>query len=756
MTQNIKFMQTPTIPTGSSFLLCQSFLSMLFIGLLLLAQPSFSEALKGDPVQLLQSADRAFERGDFANALHQYKKILQISNNAQQLPSKPFLSEPRLLNKIGQLHLAIGQLQQAKEAFTTALKLPISPEVKASIDNNLAAYYALSYQFPTALQHYNQSLSYYETSNTTQDRDQNSAQILINKTRIQLYNANYPKARQLLEKAWKHSQVLTPSEMKITLLLSMGQLYELLEQQSSCPSNTTESCQPRIVNSYQEAIKSARSIKNSQMLSYALGYLGHYYEESQNRYDQALALTREALFEAQKYLRPAALYQWQWQTARILNALGKTEQAIAAYSSTVQTLERFKHSLMAGCTLCLEGSFQEQVEPVYYALAQLYLQQSDQQDSHKLKQNSLLKVRDTLELLKTSELRDYFQDPCIDAYQGQITQLDSVSDTTSIIYIIAFEDKLEILATFPEGIKRYTQSISSSRFANQVQKFRSRLEKSKNTKQYKKFAKTLYNWLIKPIEKDLLVANIDTLVFIPDRILRSIPMSALHNGEQFLVERYAIATTLGLTLTDPKKSQSTQRKILLAGLTQAVQGFPPLVNVSSELEGIRALYDGTVLADNEYVLPKIENALEETPYSIFHIATHGVFTGDSEDSFLLTHDGKLTVDLLDSFLKNNQYRKESLELLTLSACQTAAGDDKAALGLAGFSLKAGARSALATLWSVNDLATSKVILQFYENMHLKQLSKAQALQQAQLSLIKNNELQHPFYWSAFLIIGNWL
>jgi CHAT domain-containing protein len=104
----------------------------------------------------------------------------------------------------------------------------------------------------------------------------------------------------------------------------------------------------------------------------------------------------------------------------------------------------------------------------------------------------------------------------------------------------------------------------------------------------------------------------------------------------------------------------------------------------------------------------------------------------------------------------SQYRDQSVELLTLSACQTAAGDDRAALGLAGVAVKAGARSAVATLWFINDQASSQLVTEFYRQLQNPEISKAQALQQAQLMLVNDRRYQHPGYWSPFLLIGNWL
>jgi CHAT domain-containing protein len=92
----------------------------------------------------------------------------------------------------------------------------------------------------------------------------------------------------------------------------------------------------------------------------------------------------------------------------------------------------------------------------------------------------------------------------------------------------------------------------------------------------------------------------------------------------------------------------------------------------------------------------------------------------------------------------------------LSACETAMGDDQAALGLAGVAIKAGARSALATLWSINDRASSALVMEFYRQLGDSSVSKAVALQRAQLKMLADSAYDHPAYWSPFLLLNNWL
>ena len=237
-------------------------------------------------------------------------------------------------------------------------------------------------------------------------------------------------------------------------------------------------------------------------------------------------------------------------------------------------------------------------------------------------------------------------------------------------------------------------------------------------------------------------------------------MAALHDGERFLIERYSMAVVPGLNLVEPRALPQglprDQIDLLLGGLSESVQDFPALPHVRDELEAIRLEFGGSLLLDQQFRSAVISDALERTPYSIVHLASHAQFGGSSDETFLLTFDGRLSLDGLERMIKYSQFRDQPVELLTLSACQTAVGDERAGLGLAGVGIKAGARSALATLWFVNDQASARLVAGFYHGLGQAGTSKAAALRQAQLDLLADEAYRHPAFWSPFLLIGNWL
>jgi CHAT domain-containing protein len=197
--------------------------------------------------------------------------------------------------------------------------------------------------------------------------------------------------------------------------------------------------------------------------------------------------------------------------------------------------------------------------------------------------------------------------------------------------------------------------------------------------------------------------------------------------------------------------------VLAAGLTEPVAGYPPLANVEPEIRALTAEFPGRTLLNGDFEADRFEEAVGSQPYGIVHVASHAEFATDASQSFLLAWDGPLPMDRLAEVVGSTRFRtQQPLELLTLSACETAAGDERAALGLAGIALRAGARSALATLWSVNDQSAAELVSSFYAQLADPETSRARALQRAQLALIERRGTRHPAFWAAFVLISNWL
>ena len=367
---------------------------------------------------------------------------------------------------------------------------------------------------------------------------------------------------------------------------------------------------------------SARRIGDLRTLSYAYGYLGSLYE-SEARLEEALTLTRRAIFYAQRSDAPESLYRWLWQSGRILRRLGKTEEAIAAYRQAISILQPIRNAMTA-CHPDADSTFRSTAASLYSQYVDLLLEHASSLENP---QAYLAEAREALELVKVFELRDYFKDDCVDTARYVETKLDLLSERALIIYPILLKDRLELLVRFPDSLRRYTVKVSTENLTKEVREFRSKIEK-RTTEEFLPHGQQLYDWLIRPFEKDLGALKIDTLVFVPDGPLRTIPMAALHNGKEFLVQQYATAITPGLNLTDPRPLRRDQARALALGLTESVQDFPSLPYVSAELKEILQLLGGRSLLNQDFVLARMEEELRREPFSIVHIASHGHFGKD--------------------------------------------------------------------------------------------------------------------------------
>jgi CHAT domain-containing protein len=165
-----------------------------------------------------------------------------------------------------------------------------------------------------------------------------------------------------------------------------------------------------------------------------------------------------------------------------------------------------------------------------------------------------------------------------------------------------------------------------------------------------------------------------------------------------------------------------------------------------------------VLLNQEFTTQRLQFQVNARPFSVIHLATHGEFSANPDQTFILAWDRKIKVNELNTLLRaRDEQREEPIELLVLSACETAAGDRRAALGIAGIAVRAGARSTLASLWSVNDASTALLMGEFYRAIGDSQMTKAEALRQAQLMLLKDSYYgPRPYYWAPYILLGNWL
>ncbi|MDH5547902.1 MAG: CHAT domain-containing protein [Gammaproteobacteria bacterium] len=715
----------------------------------------------------------------------EYQKVIDLIEPVVygELASKSEL--PAMLRRLGEAHGALGNQRKAFDSLGSALKAAESADDRAEaarIMSILGAMYSHAGVYEKAitilvqsveaaeslqrddialpaknnlanvyarLTEYDKARELYEDVFATASADGQyglAGKALINQARTAIKQQQTRDARSILLQLPAITGRITNSQEKAFVMLSAGRLHAEMSENSADKDSAL---------AYQllgDALKIAKAEDNSRLISFALGYLGNLYEKA-GKHEDALKLTRNALAHAQKLNANELSYRWLWQVGRLHKARNNNQLAISAYRQAIESLRPIQHRLILSSAL--GDSFREHVGPVYLELVDILLKEANIYSVVEKRQNTLREALLVMEAFKNAELEDYFQDDCVARMNERTKGIDSLDSKTAALYPIILENKVSMLISLSNWIQLVPIEADTAEFAEEIRLFRSKLEK-RTTRQYLRHAKTLYNWMIRPIETYLAEDQIETLVVVPDGILRTIPFSALHDGKQFLIEKYAIATTPGLTLTDPQPMNPDKTQILASGITEAVLDFPALPFVSEEIQNITDLHQSRTLMNQAFTVSNIDKALASRPFNVIHIASHGEFNRKSSDSFLLAYNEKLTLNNLERYVAESRMRNAPVELLTLSACQTAAGDERAALGLAGVALKAGARTAVASLWFVSDEASSALISNFYSHVGKRDHSKAKALQLAQTSLLRDEKFQHPSYWAPFLVIGNWL
>lgn len=510
----------------------------------------------------------------------------------------------------------------------------------------------------------------------------------------------------------------------------------------------------------------AQQLQNQRLESFALGQLGRL-AECQRDYAKALELTQEARLAADaSRAGKESAYLWDWQMGRIWKAQNQEQLATIFYQQAVKSLSEIRGDILTS-NQDLQFDFRDTVEPIYRELAALNLAQIPPSQALSAADAAPELVETTLETvdaLKLAELQNYFGSDCIITPATQaVTALKTAN--TAIINTLIFEDRLAVIYSFPSGATQLEWvSVKANQLRETTIDFRRMLENFKRANEYKTaLGEQMYDWLVRPFVAQLETEEIATLVFIQDGILRSVPMAALYDGKQYLIERYAVATTPSLQLTDPKPLTRDQNLSVLAlGVADeqlSFREFGALPGVQTELQAVQQSFPGAKVFLNDQFNPQLlKQEFAQSNYPIVHVATHGKFGAEPQDNFLLTgSNDKITISELDRLIRDASPAGAPIELLALTACQTAIGDDRAALGLAGVAVRAGARSAIASLWSINDESTAQVMDAFYRLLATTTVSKAEALRLAQVGLIEQGgEAAHPARWAPYLLIGNWL
>lgn len=547
-----------------------------------------------------------------------------------------------------------------------------------------------------------------------------------------------------------------------------------------------------------QVAQAARHQGDGQTEAYALGYLGRLYLQTPNpQLAEAQDLTLKALTLARTTHIPELIYQWEAQLGNIYQERAHQDPAlvkfaIGMYSSAIETLKSVRSDLLA-VDPDIQFTFRDSVEPTYRNLIDILLTSNPASQP----QPELLKrALETIDALQKAELENFLQ--CsLQAVNSRFNpfKVETVAPVeqaqVATIYPILLKNRLEIVVKLPTGeLRRASTPVGQQTLEQTVKALRPLLtRRDADLQPLTQLAKDLYTWLIQPIEHYLDPATIKTLVFVPDSLLRNIPMAVLYHqpagsGQgRYLIQDYAISVSPGLNLPPSQGITLNSLRVLMVGLSEkrtlAIQDqcttFDDLPSVKTELEAILGVLRPVLQKERvsqllnqvpgqEFTKEHFRQRLESSAYPIVHLATHGKFSSNPRETYILTAAGDpLYVNDLQDILRSRVGRTpNAIELLVLSACETAAGDNRAALGIAGVAVRSGASSTLASLWTVDDASTAQLMKDFYTqlvnpgNTHAK-LSKAEALRQAQVKLLETSEpdYRHPSYWAPFILVGNW-
>ncbi|MBD2306479.1 CHAT domain-containing protein [Chroococcidiopsis sp. FACHB-1243] len=716
-----------------------------------------------------------------AIALRNLGDVLQLVGNLEQSMKvlQQSLDLAKRLKSPSEISTALLSLGNTERAWGNRVRMrqnvvneDIYPSLRCNIsqpDGKLS---------PTAvISSYQKAERYYQEAAIASPLPTSQIQAKVNQINVLLEL----QQRSQIQKIWTNLQSeltnLSPSHATIFAQINLAQSLGCLKHAAATNAPTwTE-----IAQIFATAIQQARSIGDVRSQAYALGALGGLYLESQDLSDDAQTLhesslqsaqelTKQALILAQSIQANDIVYLWQWQSGYLLKLQGDLKGAIASYTEAVNTLQSLRSDLVA-LNPDIQFSFRNSVEPVYRQLVDLLLRSSCRDarvcapNNNPIARQNLQQARNAIEALQLTELENFFREACLQAKPKQIDEVvDKTDPTAAVIYPIILPDRLEVIVKLPNQteLRHYTTYRSRQEIENSIEKLQSFLVEPDRINDIKELSQQVYDWLIQPFTTEFDRQRIKTLVFVLDGSLRNIPMAVLYDKQQkqYLIEKYAIALAPGLQLVDPRPLQRRRLNALIAGISEkrqiAGRNFSPLENVVLELQQVQTkLPSSEELFNQDFTKQNIQNQIDSSKFSVVHIATHGEFSSNAEETFILAWEQLIKVKDFDKLLQlSGQRQPKAIELLVLSACQTAAGDRQAALGLAGIAVRAGARSTLATLWSVDDRSTAELMTHFYQELENATTTKAEALRRAQLTLLKNYEI--PYFWAAYVLVGNWL
>jgi CHAT domain-containing protein len=711
-------------------------------------------------------------------------KLQQINQILERQP------DPRLkatgLRNLGNALRRVGRLEESRQVLAKSLKLveqlPL-PKVRSATLLELGnTERALGNQaiaigkVEEAGEHTQAAIRFYQEAAIASDST-GQLQPQLNQLSLLIETGQRSDATRVLSEIQESLASLPPSRTAIHARLNFARSLTCLKQdidtvRFSCISNERreqlgEQPQkqnlPRETPSWQQiaqllstTIQQAQSLKDLRSESYAFGQLGGLYELT-GQWSEAQNLTQQALLLVETLQAPDIRYRWEWQLGRLLEKQGDIKGAIAYYTAAVETLKSVRRDLLT-INSDVQFSFRDNVEPVYRELVDLLLRTDGTAEPS---QENLKRAIEDIDALQLAELENFLG--CNLAQTVQLNQdIDKVDQKAAFIYPIILEERLEVIFKLPgQPLRHYATSVNKTAVEKTLRELQAALVK-RNAGRVIEKSKAVYRWLIKPLEEHLEKSSeIETLVFVLDGYLRNIPIAALYDEQanEYLIEKKYALVLLPSSQVFDLRALPGRLQVLGAGISERLvvenRRFDAL-NTTEELDKIENVVSSKILLNSQFTQPNLQQAIKSGNFSVVHLATHGNFSSDSENTFILVYGELLRANNLNNLFRSaNKQTASPLDLLVLSACKTAEGDNRATLGMAGLAVRSGARSTLATLWQVSDESTVKLMEQFYSELTKPGVSKAQALHHAQQALLVELKYQNPYYWAPYVLVGNW-
>jgi CHAT domain-containing protein len=508
-----------------------------------------------------------------------------------------------------------------------------------------------------------------------------------------------------------------------------------------------------------EIQQKSRQIEDRYIEANATIQLGHLYEIDR-QWQTAKNLTERALIISDELQSPELKYQSEWQLGKLHEKQNDIQGAIVAYSDAVKTLKSIRKNIafLDNNTLF---SFQDKIEPVYRKLVDLLLKDTENN-------NNLQRAIETIDSSKLAEIENFLG--CkLNLLLRLDNNLEKIDPQAVLIYPIILDDRLEVIYQFPQQpIEKFTTNIEANTIKNTIEQLRVALVR-RDVSLIKDNSSELYQWVFAPLAEKLKQhLQIKNLIFISDSYLQTIPLTVLYdrNSQEYLLQKNYNIVNLPSTKIFQVENKTDELTVLGGGISETIQIEDRTFNAidtDRELAKISNYMNTKILINSEFTANNLSQNIQDNNYSIVHLATHGNFSSDPEETFLIVHNsftekGKLLkVKELDKIVRSNNLNDgKKLELLVLSACKTALGDKRATLGLAGMTIASGANSSIGTLWQVSDESAIEFMDRFYQELAKPDVNKAEAIRIAQQSLFANPKYRNPYYWSPFILVGNWL